>query len=95
MAEHTLKSWPQFFEPVWTGIKSFEVRLNDRGFEVGDVLYLHEWDPKRAQEQLVEGLAPGYTGRVVMRHIVFMLRDTEFRGGLNQGWVVLGLDQTP
>ncbi len=28
------------------GNKRFELRKNDRGFEVGDIVVLQEWDPK-------------------------------------------------
>lgn len=43
--EHHLKSWVQFFEPIIAGERVHELRRNDRNFQVGDVLRLHEWDP--------------------------------------------------
>ena len=46
---HELKSWPQFFEKVVDGSKTFEVRLNDRDFKVGDFLFLREWNPETKQ----------------------------------------------
>lgn len=42
---HALKTWPQFFKAVVSGEKTFEVRKNDRNFQVGDKLLLQEWDP--------------------------------------------------
>jgi hypothetical protein len=30
MMVHTLKTWPDFFEPLFSGIKTFELRINDR-----------------------------------------------------------------
>jgi hypothetical protein len=42
---HELKSWPEFFEPVYTGRKNFDLRKNDRQFAVGDVIRLREWRP--------------------------------------------------
>lgn len=40
---HELKTWPEFFEEIVTGRKTFEIRLNDRGFQVGDGLWLREY----------------------------------------------------
>jgi hypothetical protein len=44
---HQLKTWPSYFQPVWTGEKTFEVRFNDRGYQAGDVLDLREYDTSR------------------------------------------------
>lgn len=42
MIEHNLKINTEYFEAVKSGIKNFEIRLNDRNFEVGDTVILHE-----------------------------------------------------
>lgn len=42
---HDLKIWPQFYRRVADGTKTFEVRVNDRGFQLGDTVVLREWDP--------------------------------------------------
>ena len=39
---HEIKCQTEFFEKVWSGVKTFEVRLNDRNYQVGDVLCLRE-----------------------------------------------------
>ena len=41
---HRLKVWPEFYASLADGTKPFEVRYNDRGFQVGDWLDLCEWD---------------------------------------------------
>jgi hypothetical protein len=40
---HNLKTHPEPFNAVCNGVKTHEVRKNDRGFKVGDILHLHEW----------------------------------------------------
>lgn len=44
MATHVLKSWPQFFWPIYEGSRTHELRRNDRLFSVGDTLTLREYD---------------------------------------------------
>lgn len=40
---HDLKTFPDYFGAVLSGKKPFEVRLNDRDYQVGDVLHLMEY----------------------------------------------------
>lgn len=79
MATHELKTWPEYYEDILRGYKTFEVRVDDRGgYEVGDVLVLHEWDRTR-----------GYTGRVCDVVVRYVLRDAKF--GVAPGYVVMGI----
>lgn len=41
---HELKTYPKYFQETIEGNKPFEIRKNDRNFQVGDVLILKEWD---------------------------------------------------
>ena len=75
--EHDLKTLPQYFEPLASGPKTFEIRRNDRDFRVGDVLLLREWDPTTAT----------HTGRTCRRRVTYVLADF----GLLAGYVCMGL----
>ena len=82
MKTHELKCWPEFFLPVQAWKKVFEIRHNDRGFEVGDILWLREWDPTTAD----------YSGESVRRAISYI---TDFPDGLKDGYVCMGLSAEP
>lgn len=45
MKQHQLKTWPEYFEAVIEGRKTFEIRANDRNFKRGDFVELQEWCP--------------------------------------------------
>jgi hypothetical protein len=77
---HELKTWPRFFDEVLSGAKTFEARLDDRGFQVGDGLVLREWAP-----------GEGYTGRETRRVVSYVLRGGQF--GIVSGHAVLALSQ--
>ena len=42
---HDVKIWPQYLDAIVDGRKTYEIRKNDRGYQVGDQLLLREWDP--------------------------------------------------
>jgi hypothetical protein len=86
MTIHELKSWPDFFESVRSGAKTFELRKNDRRFQLGDTLPLREWNERKQR----------YTGRAVDRRICFIVEGAghgciEPLKGLAIGYVILGL----
>lgn len=41
---HELKCIDPYFDQVCEGKKKFEYRKDDRGYEVGDILVLRQWD---------------------------------------------------
>lgn len=56
MTTHELKCWPKFFQDVWDGKKTFEVRKgNDRTYEVGDEVILREFFPEESTDVDVYG----------------------------------------
>jgi hypothetical protein len=59
--KHILKIEPPFFQAVVDGLKTFEIRKDDRGFQAGDDLTLREFDP--AYKGYHRSEADMYTGR--------------------------------
>ena len=73
---HELKIRPEFFEACTSGKKTFEVRRNDRPFEIGDYLALNEWDGEI------------YTGRCALYTVTYILSDTEY---CKPGYAILSI----
>ena len=83
-ATHELKTWPRFFKDVEMGLKTFEIRKDDRGFEVDDYLNLREWDPG----------AGTYTGKKLRVRVTYIVRpDVALVASMLQpGHCVLGIE---
>ena len=47
---HEIKIKPKYYVDVITGMKTFELRENDRDYQVGDVVKLMEWDKGRSRK---------------------------------------------
>lgn len=77
---HKLKTWTEYFLAVLWEEKTFEVRRNDRDFNVGDLLTLEEWNPDT-----------GYTGRSTERKVIYKLNGGQF--GIEKGYVVLSIEK--
>ncbi len=76
---HDLKTHRKCFLAVKHGLKSFELRKNDRDFQLGDYLRLREWDHEKGT----------YTGDKITRRVDYILRGGKF--GLPKGYVVMQL----
>lgn len=44
--QHNIKCLTQFFERIRSGQKTFEIRKNDRDYQVGDSLNIMEYNPE-------------------------------------------------
>lgn len=74
---HELKTETQWYQAVESGLKTFEVRKNDRNFKLGDCLNLVE---------VVQGI---YTGRKLEPlEVVYILPGGAF--GLHEDYCILG-----
>lgn len=69
---HHLKTETEYYQAVEKGLKKFELRKNDRDFQIGDMLYL---------EETVNGT---YTGRKLLpMEIKYILHGGKY--GLEEG----------
>lgn len=73
---HKLKLAKMFFEDVRLGRKSFELRKNDRDYQIGDILELREMDNGEL------------TGRAIEKEITYIL---EGFAGLKEDYCILAL----
>jgi uncharacterized protein DUF3850 len=74
---HRLKTWVDVFAETWKGLKTFEFRLNDRDFQVGDCLILEEF----------EHVGENYTGRSINEIVTSISHGPEW--GIPKGYCVM------
>lgn len=77
---HRIKCFDRFFKMAEAGEKLFEIRKNDRDYQVGDIIELNE---------TFEGKM---TGRMAMFRIISIVTDSDFPEGIKEGYAVLGID---
>ena len=77
--EHKIKIDPKYFDDVAKGIKTFEVRKNDRAYKKKDLLDIFEYDRETGE----------YTGRNIFAVITYILDDQKY---LRDGYVILALE---
>ncbi len=76
---HDLKTLPEYYDAVDKGVKTYELRFDDRNYAVGDMLILREWQDGK------------YTGRKLTAKITHILKGFT---GLTDGWAVLSIKKT-
>jgi hypothetical protein len=80
---HELKTWPAEFMAVARGEKTFDLRENDRNFQVGDYLLLREYDPTKRE----------YTGRSLRVYVTYLLKGGMF--GLPETHCIMSISIVP
>lgn len=76
---HDLKIHTRFFDDLASGNKNFEVRFNDRGYQVNDTVTLNEYKKHK------------YTGKAISATISYILTHEHFPEAVTEGYVVLAL----
>lgn len=79
MTVHYLKIKPEYYKDVECGLKTFELRKNDRNFQVGDILMLIKLDDKGNE-----------TDQVTRVKVTYILKDCP-QYGLKDGYAILGI----
>lgn len=77
---HKIKCEIEYFEKVLSGDKKFELRLNDRNYQEGDILDICEFN-KITQE---------FTGRECDRLVLYVLKNAE-KFGLREGFCIMSI----
>ena len=79
---HQLKCFAEYLDRIQSGQKTFEIRKNDRDFQVGDELVLVEFKNKTREDILYPSC-----GREIRVRVVYM---TNFEQ--KPGYVVMGIE---
>lgn len=87
MSAHELKTDSDVFKAVQRGLKTYEIRFNDRNFQEGDTLLLRE--TVFTGQQMRDGALLRYTGMAIKATVSHVLHGPSY--GLKEGWVILSL----
>jgi len=60
--KHEKKVWPEYFQKIFEGKKTYELRLADWECNEGDILVLREWDPQTKE----------FTGRSLEKEVTYV-----------------------
>lgn len=86
MKMHEIETINPYFSDTWNGDKPVEVRLNDRNYQEGDILWLREFDPEEA-----EIVGTGYSGREIISRVSKILIKENTFSGLTPGYIMMGI----
>lgn len=84
---HQLKTDPDVFSLIESGLKNFELRFNDRDYKPGDFLQLEQ--TKFTAKEMKSGKPLEYTGRYLNVNVLYVLYGPIY--GIEEGWVVMSI----
>jgi len=74
MLIHELKCWPEFYDAMASGAKTFDIRKDDRPYAVGDLLAMRWWDPEREAYAKVDGCNSFGRPEILLFQVTYCLR---------------------
>lgn len=80
---HELKAWPKGFKEIVQDLKLYELRKNDRDYQVGDELLLREWDPETEE----------YTGNRCQVKVLYIYVAEDTSWGLLPGYCCMSIQK--
>ena len=80
---HELKIDPKYFTNIELGIKTFEIRKDDRPFRANDILFLQGFNRKEEE----------YTGQTMFARVLSVFgRNESEKDFVKEGYVVLSIE---
>lgn len=88
---HELKTWPEYYQAIKSGDKTFEIRKHDRPFKVGDFLQLREYK-LLGLNQLTQAIEGEFTGEEMSVVVTYILEHRMYHNnfGLEKGHCIMG-----
>lgn len=86
-----LKCWPEYYQEVKNGNKTFEIRNNDRDYQVGDILLLQEWKPRGYCATMPSILEGDYTGDETEVKVTYIIKDKLLYIGIMSGYCIMSI----
>lgn len=82
---HVLKCESRHYSNLQLDLKRFELRQNDRNFQVGDYLLLCE--------TVTNNVGVGFTGKWILRRVTQMVSAANYPAALRRGFVVMSVSR--
>lgn len=81
-SDRRLKTVDPWFQLVWDGLKTVEVRKSDRDFQIGQEWYLDHYDP-----------VTGYGHKQIYIKITHVLAHDDFPEGIQPGYCMISFQK--
>ena len=83
---HDLKIAPEHWRAIYDGLKTFEIRNNDRDFREGDILLLREYMETKTPNMPNNQSEAYYTGAKAFYEITYITNYQQ-----KSGWIVMAI----